>query len=319
MEINRNGLNSLPQQVEENMKNIVKLASYLKEAYNSNIDLGDSAVSIAINDTNANNDTIEGWLISQDGYLYKITGGDGTNLLLEYFTRLKGDTGATGTPGDPTLLIDDNDVLNNKTWSSDKISQIISYVKDKGIYATKNTPSLDGGNLYYEDSDILNSSSPNPPRYSDLIIYIDGDDKAKYLYQITGVSGDETKYYVSQIAEFGGGKKQYQHNIYIKTESGTYGYSLCMITIINDSDIAFIYDTLATYLNTKGYTSTSKLNTLAHGRFYDTLNSDYNILGVYSSDGNNINSVCTRDANSTITGAIYKLGVSTFRDECIEI
>lgn len=94
-----NDLNSMPQQVEENKKNIKLLASYLKEAYKTPNDLGNSAVSIAISNTNATADTIDGWLITHDGYLYKITNGDGTNLLLEYYTYLRGETGANGTDG----------------------------------------------------------------------------------------------------------------------------------------------------------------------------------------------------------------------------
>ena len=99
MIITNNDLNSMPQQVEENKNNIKILANYLKEAYKTSSDLGDSAVSIAISDTNATADTIDGWLITHDGYLYKITNGDGTNLLLEYYTYLRGETGANGLNG----------------------------------------------------------------------------------------------------------------------------------------------------------------------------------------------------------------------------
>ena len=88
MKIYRNEFNTLPMQVEENMKNIILLASIIKESYRSTTDLGNTATTIAIADTNANADTIDGWLISQDGYLYKITGGDGTNLLIQIITKI---------------------------------------------------------------------------------------------------------------------------------------------------------------------------------------------------------------------------------------
>ena len=88
--------NSMPEQVEENKKNIKELVSIIKVAYRSTVDLSNSSVSVAISDTNANIDTVDGWLISQDGYLYKITGGDGVNLLLEFYTDLKGSQGNDG-------------------------------------------------------------------------------------------------------------------------------------------------------------------------------------------------------------------------------
>lgn len=99
MIITNNDLNSMPQQVEENKKNIKILAQYLKEAYKTPNDIGDSAVSIAISDTNATADTTNGWLITHDGYLYHITSGDGTNLLLDYYTRLRGNDGTNGING----------------------------------------------------------------------------------------------------------------------------------------------------------------------------------------------------------------------------
>jgi len=265
MKIYKNKFNTLPMQVEENMKNIELLASIIKESYRSTTDLGDTATIIAIADTNANADTIDGWLISQDGYLYKITGGDGTNLLLEYYTRLKGKNGSEDIDDNTTSLtklwssektaneilglIDDGNTLNNKTWSSDKIAQVISYVKDKGIYVTDTQPSIDGGGSYYADEDILNPSAPNPPRYSDLIIYIDGDGKTKYLYQVTGVSGDGTKYYVTQIAEFGGGTQLYQHNILIESANLTF-----WITIINNNPNTMNASDIYNYLSDNSLT-----------------------------------------------------------------
>lgn len=278
--------NSMPEQVEENKKNIEILESYIKEVYKSSVDLGDTSVTVAIADTNANADTIDGWLISQDGYLYKITSGDGTNLLIEYYTRLRGDDGADDIDDSSTSLttlwssqktsneilglIDDNSTLNNKTWSSDKISQVVSYITDKGIFASSTPPSLYDGNLYYPESDLLNPSPSNSPKYNDLIIYIDGDGKTKYLYQITGVSGDYTKYYVTQIAEFGGGTQQYLHNVILRmANNGNSYHGRISLQIINDDASPFTYASLWNYLNDNGFTTSNKLYSACGGSQVD--------------------------------------------------
>lgn len=99
MEINNNKLNSLPQQVEENMENIKLLAQYIKEAYKTSLQLTNASVSIAITDTNAPDDTTSGWLLDSRGLLFNITGGDGTNLLLDFYTDLKGIQGINGVDG----------------------------------------------------------------------------------------------------------------------------------------------------------------------------------------------------------------------------
>lgn len=96
MIINNNKLNSLPQQVEENKNNIMLLASYLKEAYKSSLPLNVSDVSVAISVTNATADTTDGWLLDSIGKLFKINGGDGTNLLIEYYTSFRGEQGTHG-------------------------------------------------------------------------------------------------------------------------------------------------------------------------------------------------------------------------------
>lgn len=99
MEIINNKLNSLPEQVEENMLNIQKLAQYLKEAYKTSSQLTTSTSSIAISDTNAPTSVIEGWLLDSRGLLFKINGGDTINFLLEFYTDLKGVQGNNGADG----------------------------------------------------------------------------------------------------------------------------------------------------------------------------------------------------------------------------
>ena len=158
MIITNNDLNSMPQQVEENKNNIKILANYLKEAYKTSNDLGDSAVSIAISDTNATADTIDGWLISHDGYLYHITSGDGTNLLLEYYTNLrgvKGDTGGTvkveanpiTTPSSPILHSID---IDNVDYRINYIEDIIDNSgHDRFIEGNINMENVTGVNITY--------------------------------------------------------------------------------------------------------------------------------------------------------------------------
>lgn len=99
MEIINNKLNSLPEQVEENMLNIQKLAQYLKEAYKTSQTLTTSTNSIAISDTNAPTSVVDGWLLDSRGLLFKINGGDTINFLLEFYTDLKGVQGNNGADG----------------------------------------------------------------------------------------------------------------------------------------------------------------------------------------------------------------------------
>jgi len=91
--------NSMPEQVEENKKNIKELVKFIKPVYKSLIALTIATTSIAIASTNAPSDTISGWLIDENGLFFHITNGDGTNLLIDYYATLKGDTGANGQDG----------------------------------------------------------------------------------------------------------------------------------------------------------------------------------------------------------------------------
>ena len=91
--------NSMPEQVEENKKNIKELVKYIKPVYNTQTSLTTSTTTIAIASTNAPSDATMGWLMDENGLLFHITSGDGTNLLLEYYASIKGPTGATGATG----------------------------------------------------------------------------------------------------------------------------------------------------------------------------------------------------------------------------
>lgn len=87
------------QQVYKNMKDIKALQEVIKPEYTTNAVLTSSSVSVAIADTNAPEGTTEGWLITQDGLKFKITGGDETNLLLEFYCSIQGPQGEQGPEG----------------------------------------------------------------------------------------------------------------------------------------------------------------------------------------------------------------------------
>ena len=80
--------NSMPEQVEENKKNIKEIVKYIKPVYNTQTSLTTSTTSIAIVSTNAPSDVTMGWLLDENGLLFHITSGDGTNLLIEYYATI---------------------------------------------------------------------------------------------------------------------------------------------------------------------------------------------------------------------------------------
>ena len=116
--IDGEAVRSPEQQVFKNMKDIKKLKEIIKPEYTTSATLTSSSVSVAIADTNAPEGTTEGWLLTQDGLKFKITGGDETNLLLEFYADLKGPQGESGAE----LEIDDSGTSATKVWSSQKVA-----------------------------------------------------------------------------------------------------------------------------------------------------------------------------------------------------
>lgn len=174
MEIINNKLNSLPEQVEENMKNINLLAEYLKEAYKTSQELTTSTNTIAISDTNAPTSVIDGWLLDSRGLLFKINGGDGTNLLLEFYTDLKGVQGINGTDGaDGTNGTDGTSVilLNN-------INLIIGYSVSAPYTDFISTPKEN--DVVLDENGIIG-----------IVTSVNGTHAEVYgLYSIKGATGD---------------------------------------------------------------------------------------------------------------------------------
>lgn len=250
MKIYKNGFNTLPMQVEENMKNIELIASIVKDAYKCSTSLLSTDVSVAISDTNANADTIDGWLIDQGANVFKITGGDSTNLLIEYYTCLKGQDGRDGSDD-----IDDDVIANDKLWSSQKINDKIGLISDKGIYYTFVQPTLVDSQYELNTSDLENPNQYTFQKYNDIIVYIDGDGKVKDLYNCIAVQGDFSKIYLEKIGEISGGKQLYQHNI--TCSDGTYSHTV-RFAITNDDNTTYnTYSQIISLLNNKGYVLTA--------------------------------------------------------------
>jgi len=270
--INGEVYRSPEQQVYENMKNIKELQEKIKDAYKTSEALTSSSVSVAIADTNAPEGTTEGWIMTSDGLLFSITGGDDTNLLLEYYADLKGPQGESGA----AVNIDDSTTSATKVWSSQKTNNSL----DKGIFTTMVEPTdLGGGAEYrldYEDAPILTSGIH--VKENDLILYIDGDSKVKYLYSVSAVY--EEYVYLFKQGEIGG-STTYLHLINITRTDNSTGFTL---TIESTSNTPFTISSLLSWLTDKGIVV--DLNEANYNQKV------YPVSGGYSSGG-------------VVTGAIY--------------
>ena len=232
--INGEVYRSPEQQVYENMKNIKELQEKIKDAYKTSEALTSSSVSIAISNTNAPEGTTEGWLMTSDGLLFSITGGDDTNLLLEYYADLKGPQGEDGaavniddsstsatkvwssskTNSYVNSRINDNAESDYTTWSSNKINSLIS----SGVAWT--TTDKDGDShmatsAIYVGGTAANDPQPNKPKLKvdDLIVYVDGDLKAKTLYRVSSIVSSVVT--VVKVCDFAQGKILYIEREYI--------------------------------------------------------------------------------------------------------
>lgn len=218
MIINNNKLNSLPKQVEVNMENIEILANYLKDVYKTSLELNKTDVSIAISNTNAPVDTKDGWLLDSRGLLFHITGGDGTNLLLDFYTDMKGEKGDSGSSGASS--------------------------NDKGTYITHVDPiEIDG--VYVTSTNYIDNISNDdiPIQENDIIIYIDSNDEPTYVFLVTSIN--DTTLSLTKTGTYSKGKKMYLHNIVLR--DGTYKQFISFI-IINDDITPFTKETLTNYI-----------------------------------------------------------------------
>ena len=244
--INGKAVRSPEQQVYKNMKDIEALQEIIKPEYKTEEALTSSSVSVAIDDTNAPEGTTEGWLLTSDGLKFKITGGDETNLLLEFYADLKGPQGESGA----AVNIDDTGTSLTKVWSSKKVSDTIDLIRDKGIYYTLVQPTLDNDDYILNVSDLGNNNTYTWQKYGDLIIYIDGNGNPTELWKCVSLNGTHDIMTVEKVADYAKGKQSYQHNIYMYN-STTREISL---TIENDDNTQIDKTALKSFLEAKGFT-----------------------------------------------------------------
>ena len=235
--INGEAVRSPEQQVYKNMKDIEVLKEKIKDAYKTSEALTSSSVSVAISDTNAPDGTTEGWLMTSDGLLFSITGGDETNLLLSYYADLKGPQGEDGA----AVNIDDSAVSPTKTWSSQKIYLETAIGNDKGIFYTTVAPVLSSGTTYdFDLDDVANATSTKKPKIKDLVIYIYNGVPLQVYEVLNDNSSVES---LKLVGTYSQGSKSYQHNLHFSiTGGGGTVYFDCQVT----NNIATPY-TLSTF------------------------------------------------------------------------
>ena len=87
---------NMPQQVLQNKEDIAKLLSELKDIYNIQQDLTTTTTSVALADTDIPSGVTGGFLLSRNGYFYKIEAINSGVVYLTYYAEFEGATGATG-------------------------------------------------------------------------------------------------------------------------------------------------------------------------------------------------------------------------------
>ena len=105
MKINNKEFLNPQQQLYENTKDIENLKTKIIEWYNTQEDLSNNATYIARTYTNVPDDVSTGFLVDAYAHLYKITGGDDTTLLLEFYSTLGQYTIVEGGGGSSTPQI----------------------------------------------------------------------------------------------------------------------------------------------------------------------------------------------------------------------
>ena len=205
--IDGKAVRSPEQQVYKNMKDIKDLQEIIKPEYTTSATLTSSSVSVAIADTNAPEGTTEGWLLTQDGLKFKITGGDETNLLLEFYADLKGPQGESGAE----LEIDDSGTSATKVWSSQKVASELAqagktyYQHNVFLYATRSSYKTRIGVT------IINNDS-TPFTAASLIKYFKDNEFSvshKYFTNVSGVVYIGQNYYAIGVGCYSSGGVDY--------------------------------------------------------------------------------------------------------------
>lgn len=285
------------QQVYKNAKDIKNLKQYIKESYHTSTALTSSSVSVATEDVEGLGEASSGWLLTDDGLLFKITANDGTTVLIQFFSDISGPQGPAGQDG-ASLEIDDSSTSGTKVWSSQKTSNEIDLIRDKGIYYTTVSPTLDGGVYSLNVSDLGNNNTYTWQKYGDLIIYVNGDGEAKELWKCVGLNGSHTVMTVEKVADYpSGGTQTYKHYI-----TAYYSSELATITFVIEND------------NNTPITTWGAVNDylLEKGFIYDSQNNKKN--GMHASGGSVksgstylISAIMTNDTKSTTFG-LFAMG-----------
>ena len=319
------------EQVWKNMEDIDKLKETIKPEYTTAEALTSSNTSVAIANTNAPSGTKSGWLLTQDGLKFKITGGDDTNLLLEFYANLKGPQGEDGA----AVNIDDNTTSLTKVWSSSKTANEIAGLINDSITSNINTWSSDqqtkllssgiawtttdkdgddqislsdiyiGARTAYESTSIIKVPQL---KVSDLIVYVDGNLKAKTLYRVVSIASNIAT--VATVCEFSQGSQLYQHHIRWIEES-SHPDANNNFWFICDSPTALSFAEIQAWLKDKGFIQTSATDkthfyggvsgTSYYGAYY-TVNGIavfYNETGIVKSLNNSGSLVLKTDLTGT--------------------
>lgn len=315
--INGKAVRSPEQQVYQNMKDIESLKEKIKDAYKTTEALTSSSTSVAIANTNAPDGTTEGWLMTSDGLLFSITGGDETNLLLSYYANLKGPQGEDGaavniddagtsltkvwssskTANEIAGLINDSITSNVNTWSSDQQTKLLS----SGIAWT--TTDKDGDDQISLDDIYIGARTASEStsiikvpmlKVSDLIVFVDGNLNAKTLYRVSSITGSVAT--VVKVCDFAQGKQMYQHNIIFRFSKSSYHGVASMTITCSDVSSSFSREALIAYIKSKGYTTSAKLFTDIHGIIY--IGGNYSITSCYVDNSDNLVIGGTPDGNN---------------------
>ena len=294
---------TMQEQVYDNMDEIDKLKEVIKPMFKVTTSLNSSSTTILISSTNAPDGTKSGWLIDTNGLLFKITGGDETSLLITYYSDLRGPQGQDGA----SVSIDDTGTSATKCWSSQKTSNKIDLISDKGIYYTEVQPTLSDGVYSLNVSDLGNNNTYTWQKYGDLIIYIDGNGNPTELWKCVGLNGTHDIMTVEKIADYAKGKQLYQHNIGYDADGSAFSIHL---TIINDSDTPFTTSTLASWLKSNGFDLANSYYSNAYeatGGYRSSSSVHYAWEGIYSDNGTSLRAI----GRSTADGSKYDTWVST--------
>lgn len=146
MKINNKEFLNPQQQLYQNTKDIEELKSKVMEWYNTQEDLSNDATYIARTDTDVPDDVSTGFLVDGYAHLYKITGGDDTTLLLEFYSTLGQYTLVEGGGGDSTPQIYYHQINYKDSYEDNEMGELF-------IDCSFIIPSVESTEFTYNDMD----------------------------------------------------------------------------------------------------------------------------------------------------------------------